>query len=446
MGIQGKTSDEIVESIRSLISTGVMQPGHRLPAVRQLASELKVNRNTAAAAYRRLNEAGLATSEGRHGTRIALPPSAGEQEGRNLNTALVDLADGNPDPAQLPDLNQVAAQCELKHALYGEDTLDPDLRRYGAAWFREDCPPNFDFMVTHGCVDAIERLARAQLVPGDRVAVEDPCFLGTINALRLSAMHTIGVAIDTAGMRPDALRSALASGARAVLLTARAQNPTGCSMTGERAQAIAAVLADYPDVLVIVDDHFALLAGTPYHSPIPDSTASWAVIRSLAKALGPDIRLALLACDPATGERLRTWLAPGMTWVSHFLQTLAAFCLRAPDIERGLARAKAQYARARQHMKTTLGQSGIETPLTVDGLNVWIPVPCDEERIVNAMARRGWLVRSSNAFDVQHKNRAIRVTVSRLRRDEVVRFSADLAAVLKTTQPGGSACNRTRNR
>jgi len=437
MKIQGSTTEDIVASVRSSIGAGVFQPGDRLPVVRQLALKLGVNRNTAAAAYRRLTDAGLVVSEGRRGTRIAAPPSAGEQEGISEHTTLIDWADGNPDPTCLPDMNQIASQCVFAHALYGEETLDAALRRYAIAWFRKDCASGFDYLVTHGCIDAIERLARAQLLPGDQVAVEDPCYLGTINALRLSGMHTIGVNIDAAGMRAEALRSALAKGARAVVITARAQNPTGASLTKDRAREISQVLADYSDVLVIVDDHFALLAATPYRSPIPDSTTRWAVIRSLAKALGPDIRLALLACDTATAGRLQARLAPGMTWVSHFLQTLASHCLYSVEVEHIITQAKAQYARRRNELMAALSDNKIEAPLTVDGLNVWIPLPCDEEYVVNAMAKRGWLVRSSAAFDVQRHNQAIRVTISRVQQGEIERFSTDLSAVIRATDRNG---------
>ncbi|RJS93621.1 aminotransferase class I/II-fold pyridoxal phosphate-dependent enzyme [Salinisphaera sp. Q1T1-3] len=430
MQIQGRTADEIVASVRSLVAAGRLRSGDPLPAVRQLALTLGINRNTAAAAYRRLNEVGLARSAGRRGTRISPPPSLGEQEGASVDTALVDLADGNPDRDCLPDINRVIHACDFKHSLYGESTFNSALRRYAAAWFDEDCPGDADILVTHGCVDAIERLAQARLVPGDRVAVEDPCFLGTINALRLSAMHAVGVAVDAEGIQPEALRQTLRGGARAVLLTARAQNPTGFSMSRERAAAIAAVLGEHPDVMVIVDDHFALLANTDYHAPIPSTTGSWAVIRSLAKPVGPDIRVALLACDRTTGERLRTRLAPGMTWVSHFLQTLAISCLEDPQVKTLLAESKIQYATRREAMQAALQHVGFASPLTTDGLNVWIPLSCDPSAVVNAMARRGWLVRASTAFEVSQQSRAIRVTTSRLSPPEAERFAAALAEAI----------------
>ena len=67
----------------------------------------------------------------------------------------------------------------------------------------------FDINVTHGAVDAIERLLVSHLVPGDKVAVENPCFLSSINTLRSAGMAAIGVAMDDEGMLPRALEAAL---------------------------------------------------------------------------------------------------------------------------------------------------------------------------------------------------------------------------------------------
>ncbi|WP_154587132.1 aminotransferase class I/II-fold pyridoxal phosphate-dependent enzyme, partial [Bordetella pertussis] len=113
-------------------------------------------------------------------------------------------------------------------------------------------------------------------------------------------------------------------GAQAVLLTPRAQNPTGASLTRARARALRQVLQRYPHVMVIADDHFAHLSASPYHSPIPAAALRWALVRSVSKALGPDLRLAFVASDPDTSRRLRLRLASGTTWVSHLLQDVVA--------------------------------------------------------------------------------------------------------------------------
>lgn len=107
--IDGKTANEIFDSIRQHIIAGTLRAEDSLPPVRELASELKVNRNTVAAAYKRLITAGLAQSLGRNGTVIKGSPSPVALEGGDPHTPLHDLSGGNPDPQRLPDLSRYFA-------------------------------------------------------------------------------------------------------------------------------------------------------------------------------------------------------------------------------------------------------------------------------------------------------------------------------------------------
>ncbi|MEC5344914.1 transcriptional regulator PtsJ [Brenneria populi] len=430
MKITGKTAQEISDCVRTMVQSGDLSPGRSLPPVRELADTLGVNRNTVAAAYQRLVKAGIAITQGRLGTTICEPPRAGEQEGLSAGTALIDLADGNPNPQWLPDVSTLLSGSLPRPFLYGEETILPELRRQGMAWLNADCPADCELELTYGAVDAIERLAAAHLVPGDKVAVEDPCFLGTINALRLAGMQAAGVEIDDEGMRPEALHSALNTGAQAVLITPRAHNPTGCGLSRKRAEALKRILADHPNVLVIVDDHFALLAETPYHSIIPAATSRWALVRSVSKGLGPDMRLAFVACDIETARRLRTRLAPGMTWVSHILQAFVSSGLASAAVRRKIDDARADYSRRRNELRTALLAQGIDVPPASDGFNLWIPLPKDEKDVAYALAKKGWLVRLGGAFDVQGQSQAIRVTVSGLRDGQAQRFAQDLKVCL----------------
>lgn len=426
--ITGKTAAELFDCVRTLAQSGDLAPGALLPPARELARQLGVNRNTVASAYQRLAKAGIAVTQGRLGTAISASRRAGEQEGVSAGTALIDLADGNPNPRWLADVTTLIPLELPRHFLYGEDTILPALRQLAHDWLSPDCPAGVAVELTHGAVDAIERLASAHMVHGDRVAVEEPCFLGTINALRLAGMQTVGVEIDAWGMQPDALAAALEKGVTAVLITPRAHNPTGCSLSKRRAATLRRVLTRYPHVLIIVDDHFALLAETPYYSAIPASAQRWALVRSVSKGLGPDLRVAVVGTDAATAERLRTRLAPGMTWVSHILQALVAACLASPDVRDRLAVASREYTRLRNEMRDALQANGIALPSAADGFNVWIPLSMDEKDVAYALARKGWLVRLGNAFDVQGRAQAIRVTVSKLAEGQAERFARDLRA------------------
>jgi len=71
---------QIMDQIRALIAAGELQPDDQLPTVRQLASDLRVNFNTVARAYRLLDEAGLISTQHGRGTYILSPPAAEANE------------------------------------------------------------------------------------------------------------------------------------------------------------------------------------------------------------------------------------------------------------------------------------------------------------------------------------------------------------------------------
>lgn len=430
MKISGKTATEIFENVRRLTRSGQLAAGQTLPPVRELAARLEVNRNTVAAAYKQLVTAGIALTQGRRGTVIRPLAEMGEQEGTLPGSPLIDLAGGNPDPALLPDPLLALAASGYRPALYGEASVDPALEAVARTWFDPDCRTDYAVHVTHGAVDTIERLLAAYLVPGDKVAVEDPCFLSSINALRIAGLQPVAVATDAEGMQPEALAQALAQGAHAVLLTPRAQNPTGSNLTPARAQALRQVLADYPHALVIEDDHFALLARAVYHSVVPPTTQHWALIRSVSKSFGPDLRLALVACDGDSAQRLSQRLAPGTTWVSYLLQATVRALLECPEAMNQVSTAAALYEQRRSLLIAALRSEGISALQPCEGLNVWVPLDCDSQPVAHRLAQRGWLVRNGAVFAIDTPVQALRITASTLNAADAEKFAADLSRSL----------------
>ncbi|MUG03716.1 aminotransferase class I/II-fold pyridoxal phosphate-dependent enzyme, partial [Bacillus tequilensis] len=204
--------------------------GDLLRPVRELATTLGVNRNTAVAAYRQLAQAGLVISRGRAGTMIAgAEPVA--QEGV-ADTVLRDVASGNPDPTLIPDPTPALGRIVGRPVLYGEPVIDAELEHWTREWMLADLPrDDLQVVVTSGAVDAVERLLAQALMRDDAVALEDPCFLSSIHTVRLGGYRAVPVAVDEEGMTVDGLRAALDAGVRAVISTPRAQNPTGVSLS-----------------------------------------------------------------------------------------------------------------------------------------------------------------------------------------------------------------------
>lgn len=422
--IAGRSAQEITSDLREHIERGTLRPGDALPSVRALAAELGVNRNTVVAAYRQLAQAGLVVARGRGGTRVA-DPAAVAQEGYAPGTVLRDVGTGNPDPALIPDYTAALARSG-RPVLYGEPVIDPALKEWAHAWMTEQLPhDDVRLTVTSGASDAIERLLAQALQRDDAVALEDPCFLSAIHTVRTGGYRAVPVPVDAEGMTPDGLRAALEAGVRAVVCTPRAHNPTGASMSAARADALRTVLAEYPFVLVIEDDHFSLLSRAPLHTVIGSAQQRWARIRSVSKFLGPDMCLALTASDPETADRLALRLTPGTTWVSHILQRLAVALVTDDDVRAGIDRAGIHYAARNAAFAAMLTDRGI--PVTPgDGLNLWVALPVPAAAVREDLMRRGWLVRDGEHFRLSpdQPGEYLRLTVHALD-DSTARVLAD---------------------
>ncbi|WP_172742470.1 MocR-like B6 salvage transcription factor PtsJ [Citrobacter youngae] len=423
--IDGKTANEIFDSIRQHVATGTLAAGETLPPVRELATELNVNRNTVAAAYKRLVTSGLAQSLGRNGTVIKEISAPVALEGGNPDTPLTDLSGGNPAPTCLPDLSRYFAQINKNPRLYGDAVVSPELKTWATRWMQDALPGVGEIDITSGAIDAIERLLCAHLLPGDSVAVEDPCFLSSINMLRYAGFSASPVTVDNEGMQPDMLEAALQRGARAVILTPRAHNPTGCSLSAPRAAQLQEILARYPQTLVIVDDHFALLSACHWYPVIAKETTHWAVVRSMSKTLGPDLRLAIVASDPVTSAKLRLRLNSGSQWVSHLLQDLACACLSDEEYRHKLVQTQQFYATQQQKLTTALRGYGIDLPVA-DGLNLWLPLAHHSQSLAFALAKSGWLVREGEVFGVNTPSHGLRITLSTLNDNDIHKLAADI--------------------
>ena len=433
--ITGATASEIADSVRALRERGHLLPGQLLPSVRELATSLGVNRNTASAAYQLLAAAGIVVTRGRAGTTIA-DTSRAPQEGFASDTVLRDIGTGNPDPARIPHPGQALAAATGRPVLYGEPVIDRELEAWAQEWFAADLPSrDFRLTITSGAVDAVERLLTQALLRDDLVGLEDPCFLASIHTVRLGGYRVAPVPVDEEGMTVEGLRAALDAGIRALVCTPRAQNPTGASLSPRRAEALRAVLADHPYVLVIEDDHFSLLAQNPYESLIGPSHQRFALVRSVSKFLGPDMCLAVAATDPVTADRLALRLSPGTTWVSHLLQRLTFALLSDPEVRGRIADAGGHYAARNAAFAAALARRGIAVS-PGEGLSLWVELPVPARDAAEHLMRRGWLARTGDEFmlDTAQPSHHLRLTVHDLSDEDAAALADDLAAAVASAR------------
>jgi len=429
--IRGSNATTIASSIENALHSGTLGGGQRLPAIRELAKTLRVSPVTVAAAYRLLRTRGLAAGDGRRGTalRVQAHLAAMPAEVRNPDKGrgLIDLATGNPDPTLLPSIGPAIQALDPNTRLY-DGSLDVlALVAFAAGEFAADGVAAGPVAVTSGSLDAIERLLLESVRPGDRVAVEDPTFPALLDLLGFLGLVAVPVSVDDEGARPESLERVLAPRVPAVVLSLRAQNPTGAAISERRAADLVRVLRQRPQALLVEIDDSAAVSGSPLVT-LTGGREHWAVVRSTSKWLGPDLRVAVTTGDAVTIARLQRRQVVNVRWVSHLLQNLTLALWSDPSSGRLLARAAEVYAERRHALIDALAVRDIHAHGR-SGFNVWIPVR-EETATVQALAERGWAVAAGERFRLKSPP-AIRVTTSALLPEEARRLAGDLAAAIR---------------
>lgn len=385
---------------------------------------------TVAAAYKELRGRGVVVTLGRGGTVVASAPAVTSRRPPRVPTGLRDLAGGHPDPACLP----VLAPPARVHPVPGSHRASPrlaPLEDAARAWFARDGVPTDSVTFAHGALDCIARLLSTELRPGDAVAVEDPGFHHLLDLVTALGLRMSPVTVDDEGIRPEALRTALRAGARALVCSPRGQSPSGARFTPGRRDQLLAVLGEFPDVLVVEDDHNADIAGADAVNLASAGLPRWAHVRTVSKHLGIDLRWAALACDPATLARHDGRMLLTSGWVSHILQATVEDLLTDPAVARLVAGAADTYTVRRAALTAALEEHGIPSH-GASGLNVWVPVR-DESAVVNGLRTRGWWTAAGTRFRIT-SSPAVRVTTATLTPAEAARLAQDFADVLAESQ------------
>ncbi len=428
------TARQIRADLESQIASGALQPGDRLPSVRGLAADLQVAPATVGAAYRDLRLRGMVTGRGRQGTRVA--PARRVEAGfePDVPTGLIDAMQGSPDPHHLPALGPALEfAASLPQPKYGSSLIEPRLGHAARDLFAVDGIDSNNLTVTSGAMDAVERVLSAlDLRIGDRVGVEDPGHIPVHQIARSSGLELVPLPVDEQGITSDGLADALAGGLSAVIVTPRAQNPTGAAFSRARVESLSALLAEHPATAVIQDDHAGLISGAEYF-PITAPGPRWATMRSLGKSFGPDVRVALVVGDSQTMHRVSTSLSNGPGWVSFILQRVAAYLLEDAATMQLLQATTASYERRRQLLITMLADNGVASS-GPSGLNVWIPTS-HEQAAIDAARRAGYAIRSGTPYQLT-TDPAVRVTISNLSDADIGTVAAAIGAAHQATPVG----------
>lgn len=411
--ITNKTIRGIALETSALVRAGVLPVGTRLPAMRDLAYELGVSPATISEAWSELRQQKIISGRGRNGTWVCAERFVAKPErlasAGHYSANVLDLSMAVPDQALLPPLAKAMVYATSVGDLnsYARSRIVPELRDAIAG----DWPYEPEaFLAINGGYNGVYTTLRALVRPGSVVAVEHPTAMRLLDILEDLGVKIVPVLSDSEGPLPASLSQALAERPAAFLFQPRLHSVTGQTVTLQRIEALAGVLAE-SDTLIIEDDGLAdISAERPVSlgKSFPDRTVR---IVSFSKTLGPDLRLAVLSGSASIVEQIQSYRAFSAGWTSRVLQAAVAWLIRDEETSQIVAAARATYQERRDTLARELRERGVQT-MPGSGLCLWVPVQSEPFAMVT-LAARNIAVVSGNKFSIL-PSAHIRVATSKL--------------------------------
>ncbi len=410
---------QIRNQIMIKISNGNLPSGSRLPSERSLALELGVNRSTIVRAYEELAADGLVEAHVGRGTRVCTslpsepinehsdePPFAWQhllnrsshrmQDGTLAGILgmlssdnLISFASGVPDPETYP-LEECRLLCEQvlntewKSALdYSETNGMPVFRQALCSFLKDEgcsySPENI--LVCSGSQQCLDILARTLIEPGDSVIVEEPTYIGALNAFRLSRARFLPIPVDREGMRTDILEQILKrQQAKFIYTMPTAQNPAACTLNPERRLHLIKLARQY-HLPIVEDDAYGCLHYGP--EPVPslaslDRSGQVVYLGSASKMIFPGLRIGWIAGPEQLIKACALIKQVTDLHTSSFSQLLMAKLFQKKRLRDHLDGIRPLYKKKRDIMLNALTRCavpGLKWHVPDGGLYIWAELP-----------------------------------------------------------------------
>ncbi len=304
---------------------------------------------------------------------------------------IISFAGGFPDSAMFDvdgiqaAVNQALAEepgAALQYgATEGYQPLRKQLSAFMASKGAQGVAPE-SLIVTTGSQQALDLLGKTLISPGDKVIVEGPTFLATIQCFRLYGAELISAPIDGNGVQTDALEKLIVEHRpKFVYLIPTFGNPSGAMLSLERRKKVLEMAVKYQTVVVEDDPYGDLYFGDApppsllaLSASVPGSRELLVHCGSLSKVLSPGLRVGWMIAPAELLAKATMCKQFSDAHTSTFAQATAAQYLKAGRMPATLAKVRAVYAERAQAMGDALRQQLGEAITFVQpqgGLFVW---------------------------------------------------------------------------
>lgn len=310
----------------------------------------------------------------------------------------ISLAGGNPAPELFPatELSVIAAELLAKQPVlslqYGITEGYVPLREAVRARLQRTeniGTPEDEILIVSGGQQGIDLTTKCLINEGDTVIVEEPSFIGALNAFRSYGAHLAGVPMDNDGMKPEKLERVIAENPNAKILYTipTFQNPMGVTMTLERRRAVYEIAKKH-HLVIIEDNPYGELTFDGTKVPTIKSFDTEGIVvycGSFSKILAPGLRVGFVCANRALVQKMAVAKQTEDVHTPMLPQLLAHEFMQRHDIDALIVQMRALYRHKCETMLQAIDQyfpTGVTHTIPNGGLFVW----CDLGNGIDTLA------------------------------------------------------------
>ncbi|WP_310599274.1 PLP-dependent aminotransferase family protein [Desulfobulbus sp.] len=306
-----------------------------------------------------------------------------------IDNSIISFAGGLPNRQFFPvkglqqAANDVFEEAGNEILQYANSEGYLGLRQFIADRYRQqdglDIPVE-DILITTGSQQGLDLLGKTFLNEGDDLIIEEPGYLGAIQAFSLYRPRFHPVPVSEGGMDTDALALVLQERQPKLLYTVtNFQNPSGISYPDENRKAVAQLIQGR-SCLIIQDDPYGDLRFTgsrkiSFKRLLPENTV---LLGSFSKIVAPALRLGWLVARPQIMEKVIVAKQAADLHTDYLAQRILHRFLRDNDIDAHIATIVRQYGKQKEAMVDAIKKffpDGVQSTNPDGGMFLWVALP-----------------------------------------------------------------------
>lgn len=351
---------------------------------------------------------------------------------RMADPEIISLAGGNPASELFPgeELSKIAGKVLMTSPTlalqYGTTDGYPKMKECARSRAQKvnSVGENDEILIVTGANQGIDLSAKAILNKGDKIVVESPSFIGSLNAFRTYEALLVGVKIEDDGMSMEELERVLKAdpGIKVIYTIPTFQNPTGTTMSAEKRKRMLELASKY-DVLIIEDNPYGDLRFSGEDVPTLkslDTEDRVIYVGSFSKILSPGMRLGYVVAPAPIAEKIEMLKQVNDVHTPMLTQLMCVEFMKKYDIDAYIAKNRELYgkkcAKMVESMEKYFPAGKVKWVVPEGGIFLWCECPTitDIAPVVNrCLEKKVAIVPGSNfAIDINAPSNMFRLNYS----------------------------------